>query len=556
MKNLILFYRLSVIIFLGLLSNNLIAQNVELCGKWTGVFMGQFDMIVNFEEAQNGTLTGRLQLFDKSQQIQNDLLTNFEIEGSTVRFFIPAKNTHFRAEKLKRTLNGHFIFPDNSKHSIFLVKEAPELIDNSELLQKTMTLAEANKDLIFMVEHLKKLHPSLFEFESEEAFSKRVSSAKNSFQDGMTIIEYYLKVAPVFSSIRCSHTVMRLPEKLRLELQRSGNYFPATLFFSEDKAYFISSVNENSELIPGDEIVSINDRSLTDIQNKIFDLIASEGNNISTKYYFLNKDFSDYFVLIDNSETFNLSYKRRDGSLGNAVLVSCSFEEISNTQNTLPDLEIKDFPITYLPKSAGGYSVLSIPTFACRDINRYNWFMDSVFVSLNENNIKNLVIDLRGNEGGHPLFAAQLFSYLINEPFVYFDQNNIVEELDPLYTVLQPNPIHYSGKTFVLVDGGCLSTTGHLISLLKFHNLATIIGQEPGSSYKCNDKSQQFVLPNSGIEINIPTTVFETNVEGFDRNTSVLNIEIKPDVNDVINNSDQTMESTSRIIELRNSTNL
>jgi hypothetical protein len=556
MKNLIFSYGLSLFFFLSLICFNLPAQSDDLCGKWTGVFMGQFDMVVDFEKAQNGNLTGRLQLFDKSQQIQNDLLTNISFEESTVTFFIPAKNTQFRAEKLKRTLNGYFVFPDNSKHSIFLVKEAKELIDNSDLLLKTLTLVQANEDLNFLSEKLRTLHPSLFEFESEETFDGLLTTAQSSLHDEMTVIEFYKIVAPVSTSIGCSHTVMRLPEAIRMELQRSGNYFPAELLFSEDKAYFISSLKVNSDIVPGNQLLSINGQPINEIQNKAFQLISSEGNALSTKYYFLNKNFADYYILFDDSKRFKVVYKRNDGNTGTAVLNSCSYEEVKKIQDPLFDQEFSGFPITYQSQPDEGFSILTIPTFACRDINRYNWYMDSVFVSLDENNVKNLVIDLRGNEGGHPLFAAQLFSYLIDEPFVYFDPTNVVEEFDPLYTELQPNPIHYSGKTYVLVDGGCLSTTGHLISLLKYYNLATIIGQEPGSSYKCNDKSQQFVLPNSGLEVNIPTTVFSTKVEGFDNNTSMLNIKINTDINDIINKSDTALETTKKIIEKRNSANL
>ena len=57
-----------------------------------------------------------------------------------------------------------------------------------------------------------------------------------------------------------------------------------------------------------------------------------------------------------------------------------------------------------------------------------------------------------------------------------------------------------------------MSTTGHLISLLKHYSHAVFIGEEPGSTNSCNDFSKQMTLPKSGIVLNVPRTTFETFV--------------------------------------------
>ncbi len=119
-------------------------------------------------------------------------------------------------------------------------------------------------------------------------------------------------------------------------------------------------------------------------------------------------------------------------------------------------------------------------------------------------------------------FAAQLFSYLTNDDFIYFKRNEDIEEFEPLYQLMQPNKLNFQGKVYVFVNGGSLSTTGHLISLLKFHTDAVFIGEEPGSILRCNDFSIQLTLPNSGIELNIPRTSFETFVSGFTLNDAFV----------------------------------
>ena len=100
--------------------------------------------------------------------------------------------------------------------------------------------------------------------------------------------------------------------------------------------------------------------------------------------------------------------------------------------------------------------------------------------------------------GGHPIFAAQLLSYLTDHEFTYFQRNPDVADFEPLYNPMQANPLNFEGNLFVLVNGKCLSTTGHLISLLKYHTQAKFIGEEPGTSFLCNDFSTQIKLPNPG----------------------------------------------------------
>ena len=559
MKNIVLYIGMCILVLTSMMHEKIFAQQTELVGTWTGTFMDQFEMIVDFETSNDGKLTGRLQLYDKSNRIQDDLLTRVNIKGNKVTFFIPAKNTDFVAEKLKGTLTGHFIFPDKSQHFIFLVQQSPkeeEAVDNSALLLKTITRSQAEEDLVFLAKKLVSMHPSFYAYNSQEAFDQLLIQTKNSFEESMTIPEYYSSIVDVVSSVGCSHTVIRLPEKIRKEFERAGNYFPAKLYFMDSKAYFISSVEQTLEIEAGDEILLMNGVGIDQLLSSVFESISVEGNTLSKKYYYANKNFPELYVILDNSEEFEVLVRHNNKTETKVEMQSCAYAEIESLYGSSSANKINDFPLTYWSDQDEGISILTIPTFACRDINRYNWFLDSVFVSMGETKTEHLIIDLRGNDGGHPLFAAQLFSYLTDDPFVYFDDSYFVEELALLYSELQPNPIHYQGKTFVLVDGGCLSTTGHLISLLKYHNLATIIGQEPGSSYTCNDKSQQFVLPNSGIELNVPTTVFTTAVDGFDSNTSMLNIALDPKIEDVITNSDPDMETTKKIIEVRNSADL
>ena len=77
--------------------------------------------------------------------------------------------------------------------------------------------------------------------------------------------------------------------------------------------------------------------------------------------------------------------------------------------------------------------LLKVSSFAIPEMDHYFNQLDSIFSDLKTNNIQNLIIDLRDNSGGHPIFAAQLFSYLTDREFIYFKRNEDVKDFEPLY---------------------------------------------------------------------------------------------------------------------------
>ena len=304
-----------------------------------------------------------------------------------------------------------------------------------------------------------------------------------------------------------------------------GNYFPLRLFFDAGKAFYVSGLSEDeNQMSPGDEILAINGEPIDRIIEQLFYCIPAEGCNETTRYNELNKSFNSLFYLLDDSETFEI--KCKNGAFHKNFPVSD-----------------KDKVVEYSLADANSVVKLKVSSFAVPDMDRYLFQLDSIFNDLKAKDVRDLVLDLRDNPGGHPIFAAQLLSYLTDQEFVYFKRNEDVKDFEPLYNTMQPNELHFDGNVYVFVNGGCLSTTGHLISLLKFYTDAKFVGEEPGSSYTCNDFSAGLKLPHTAILLNVPRTVFETAVSGFTRcEPFPIDYEIKVKAKDLINNTDPYLE--------------
>jgi len=485
-------------------------------GMWEGNFMDQFKTVILLDETEESSYAGKIIMYSGENRIQDDELSKITLENQTLSFYIASKESSFKGKfnETNTELSGNFIFPDNSLHPLTVRKYDK---DNAEVETNASSIKERQK-LYFPVEELKsdfkdlvnklrKYHPRLYSYTSEASFENQTKEILSQLNEKLGQEQFYLRVAPLIESVACSHTGIRLPQPYQKSIQETGNFFPLNLFIQGKKAWYISTPEAPGvELVPGCEITAINHRPMDQIVDALLALVPSEGSVMTTKYHELNRDFQSYYYLLDHPENFAVEFFS-SGRVGQINLQACSYREV------IPREEYVKYPYNFTLENDAGLGVLTISSFGLRDMEAFFAFLDSTFLLMNSTEVPYLVLDLRDNQGGHPIFAAQLFSYLTYKEFTYFQRNPDIAEFEPLYHPMQPNQNHFSGKVYVLVNGGCLSTTGHLISLLKYHTEALFIGEEPGSSFICNDYSIQIQLPFTGMEVNIPRTTFITAVE-------------------------------------------
>ena len=212
-----------------------------------------------------------------------------------------------------------------------------------------------------------------------------------------------------------------------------------------------------------------------------------------------------------------------------------------------------NFPVSYKILNRKSTALISIQAFYYPDKNKYFSFIDSVFADLKEKSIKNLILDVRGNPGGDPKISCAILLNLAQKEFQYFAKSKKGLDLYPnLVRVQKPSENAFKGDVYVLIDGGCGSSTGHFLSLVKYHKWGTIIGTETGSSYSCNDGSMKLTFPITKCSFNLPTRTFATHVKGFQ-----IGEPLKPDyevnyiLKDLINNHDPVLAYVMDLIESR-----
>lgn len=509
-------------------------------GIWEGSFMDNFRIRLVI----NSDTSGSIKTFSFDEVIQNDVIKVLTLNSEVCSFEIPLKRTIFNGKFTDdgKIINGEFTFPDGSVHQFTggKVKNANPDQGNLSFTLNQISQKQQYDDLLYLIDKIKTYHPQLYNYISKDNLDALVAETIKSLESVDDVVSFYYKIAPIVDAIKCSHTGIRLPYKYLQWIEKYGNPIPIELAFISDKAYVLKNGCDSSiNIKPGSEVLKINNIDITEIISNLKASIPSEGKNTTTKINYLNQNFNALFLTKYNSEKYEVTLKQNGNGQTYTLYPCASGIKITN--------EDQKTSVHFSKKK--DYGLLAVKSFIYPDINEYISMLDSIFKSLEDDHINNLILDLRNNTGGHPIFAAQLLSYFADSSFRYFKKNPNVAEFEPLYNEMHPSNFKFNGNLYVLVNGGCLSTTGHLIALLKYYSKAVFIGEQPGSTYYCNDFSLKFVLPNSKIELNVPRTTFETAVSEFDHGSFHLDHNIHITINDLLKENDIYLEYTLSLIE-------
>lgn len=398
---------------------------------------------------------------------------------------------------------------------------------------------ELKEDFLQMRKIIEDLHPALYEFTDEDTFSRIYEQQYTKISQTMPLEEFYRRIIPIVNRIGCGHSNLWMPEGWLS--QSAAKYFPLKLCFIRNKAYVI----EKNDAIPtGSQILSINGHSASKIIKQILAAISSDGLNPSYRMKRMEKMFPYQFA-------------KQFGFANEFIVRFVPFSQSETKETILPyagysAVRPKIVGKQILKKELIGEkdtAILKINNFIYYDQNeKFFSFIDSSFKAFAEAGITNLILDLRGNDGGDPFCAAHLFSYLASGPVPYFSK-----PYGKYAKLAAPIPLaeyRFSGNLFILIDGMCFSTTGHLTSLLKYHRIGTFVGTETGGTYTCNDATKQNALKNTKIQLWVARRSFATAVKGMPKDHGILpDFVIEPNIADLVKGKDTVLEYTLSLIQ-------
>jgi len=390
-------------------------------------------------------------------------------------------------------------------------------------------LAAVGKEVLFTIEELQldfeqfrqileREHCCLYEYTAKETFDSLFQKQRGLIDRSLPPNEFYKILTPITAKIGCMHTSVWMPGGY-WDME-PGNLFPLRIKLIKDYVVVAGSYIDTLQVPVGSIILKINDRSIDDIIEKMRQNLSADAFNVN----FINSQIEKRFPMIyarrsGFPEKYTVTYalpgrKTRESQLLIPADIQ-SVRKIVFTNFQHPNLSLELFEEI-------GTAIMTVKTFGYYDrVDYFRHFMDSSFQEIKEKKMSNLVLDLRGNDGGDPFCSVILFSYLEPQPLPYF-----AEAYGKYSELAEPIPQaenHFTGNLFTLLDGHCASTNGHFSSLLKYHQIGKFVGTASGATYKCNaGKDAEVHLKHTGIILNFGRNTYAAAVHGIDKAKPIM----------------------------------
>lgn len=443
----------------------------------------------------------------------------------------------------------------------------------------SFTQQQVKTDLDILYQSLIDTHYNPYAYITPEALEDKYNSIKSQItQPNYSLLETIRLYQQLVSFIKNGHTEIDFPAASYLSYaENGGTVFPLDLAFENGMAlvranysinnYSSSYHSKSKEIKKGAQLLAINGVSIDTILEKIMPQISAE-----RRYFKLAKlevlSFPRYYwYVFGQSNTFKVKLKF-NGEIGTyelgAVPVFEGFEakkdEILRAQQTLRFYE----NAAYL--NPGHFS---------GDEQQYQRFIDDAFKQIKQQDVNNLIIDLRYNAGGNDSFSDYMVAYIADAPFTWHNRfmlrtsdrlkqhTKANQDLsNPYWRSIMNNksgsrykyefqpyqPVskdkRYMGEVYVLVNRHTHSQSSVTAAQIQDYGWATIIGEETGDYPTLFASQFHYALPNTQVVVKIAKG-YIVRVNGSEAAHGVL-----PDivVNDhLLDNDDEILQTALQL---------
>lgn len=475
---------------------------------------------------------------------------------------------------------------------------------------KTLSPAQMSQDFSIFKRALKQLHPGLYRYNTPAEFESFFKEIEAKLTKPLPEEEFFRLLAQTASQIACGHTYLNPLNQtkfVRAKLFERRVYFPFYFRLIDKKMIVMENIS-SKKLPTGSEIVKINGVAAGKIINDLLSVTSLDGRGTMTarlKSLELKRTrenqfqtFDVYFPLLFplKDEIFEIEavdYQTKK-PLKFQVLAMSRAEKFAETERiygktpTYEDewkFQIRDDSTAIL--KIGNSLTWRLKTF------EYKQFIAVAFAEMRLKNVKNLILDWRGNDGGNSDLNIEIIKYLTKtkidclEPVKRFvrvsrpdkDLTDYIEVFDEqmrrfltegvpenllkksvgdLYEFLgkaecetiEPAGNNFTGKTFLITNAENASAAFQFARAIKSNKLAAIVGEETAGNLQGINGGNYFLLrlPNSTFEIDIPV-YFQSPTTAQKDSGVVPDFQIKPKIENIADNSDSELNYVFELIK-------
>lgn len=468
---------------------------------------------------------------------------------------------------------------------------------------------EIKKDMEVFKQIRLKANSGLYTYRTKKQIDSVYIWAENEINKSSTYLDFYNIICKLTDFEGSLHNDTEFPTRYWKTLRKeSFGYFPYPIKWIEGK---IRINFQDGEIPLGSEIISINQKPISDILEKLNKYYTTDGFNITGKRFGIGTHFSRlYRWQYGLTENFNIQYlEPKSTQIKSKVLNSSSYlgyykkfrTRYSKPYDSIDYERFKGNQKYKYKQINDSTSILTIYSFAMGDENSeehksYCSFLDSVFIENKKKNIKNLIVDIRQNGGGDKPNDMVTLSYLTNSPqkevqsawvsftkklpyWKYFELNipfylkpiakiklkqriknelPIIKDNKSYYrdiVIYEPNVNRFNGQVYLLISPNVASAASLFGAMVASNTDAIVVGEETSGGYYGHNGSYnvEYKLPKSNIStffsiVNLKQDVIEKDSQPHGRGI-IPDYDITQTYMDFLSNTDTQLNYVLKLIE-------
>lgn len=495
--------------------------------------------------------------------------------------------------------DGKYLFYSTFRDIYWVSAEVIERLRPKEASPSPVTFdprktypAEALKDdLKILWDMLEEGHGGLDRYTPASVLKESFDEAMNELTGPITELDFYIRLLPLVALVKDGHTRAQVSPPAGSFLDDQPITVPVGLRFLRGKTYVFRNLSSDASIKEGAELLAINGTPMGEILSRLFPLIPSDAGIQTRK-----------LRQLEFPATFGRLFALRFGRPDSYRLRLRPYQSKEAQEITVPGIKGKDVArilVEHYPDAAnrrplyelsfrGTTAVLTVRGFGDdpeKGSLPYPEFLNNAFRTLQEKKTPNLIIDLRGNGGGHDEYGKLLFAHVTDLPFLYYRAletkkdhydlfrftNESAKDAEELAKPLRknargwfdvlghpnqglqiPQEPRFFGRVAILIDGGSFSATGETTSVFHYYKKAVFFGEECGSGYYGNTSGFMVMatLPNTRIQIRIPLVLYTMAVDGYPKDRGIVpDIPVAPTIEDLLAGRDPVMERALLFLE-------
>jgi hypothetical protein len=418
--------------------------------------------------------------------------------------------------------------------------------------------ADLQADVAILRRAYETLHPGLYRYNTPAEIDAAFRALELQLQQNPTLAGAYLAFSVLAAKVKCGHTYANFFNQSSA-VQAALFQAPRIPFYFRwlgDRMIVTRSFANDPRIRAGTEVLTLNGVPVSKVLAQLMTVARADGNNDAKRVAYLQVEGTSKYEAFDifwplffpsTSEVVSLRVREPGASrVRTTDLPPVSYTErlaaMAATEGAGAESDVALWELRMLDEHLG---YLRMPSWVLYN-SKWNWqaSLAEIFATLTKRGAANLVIDLRGNEGGSDV-GDVIVSHLIAAPTprravarlvryraVPDDLEPYLDTWDPSFKnwgsaaieandrfyrlrrdadddprgVIAPVLPRFTGRVWVLVNATNSSATFEFAQTVQQNRLATLVGQPTGGNQRGINGGAFFFLrlPHSGLELDLP----------------------------------------------------